>query len=125
MHFYFCIVCEIFRLGIFGFFARPELTKESAHKASGNYGLMDQIQALRWMQQNSAKFRCGTVQELIWHTTAGNPGYEHQFSRTVHGQEAQGAPHASEIPLWRQNRHNYPCCVRDTTRAQRTGTYEP
>jgi para-nitrobenzyl esterase len=57
-------------------------------------------------------FRCGTVQELIWHTAAGNPGYEYQFSRTVHGQEAQGAPHASEIPfifgtfsVWQQMRH--------------------
>lgn len=44
-------------------------------------------------------FRCGTVRELIWHTAAGNPGYEYQFSRTVHGQEAKGAPHASEIPF--------------------------
>ena len=44
-------------------------------------------------------FRCGTIQELIWHTAAGNPGYQYQFSRTVHGQEAQGAPHASEIPF--------------------------
>ena len=45
------------------------------------------------------QFRCGTVQELIWHTAAGNPGYEYQFSRTVHGKEALGAPHASEIPF--------------------------
>jgi len=44
-------------------------------------------------------FRCGTIQELIWHTGAGNSGYEYQFSRTVHGQEAKGAPHASEIPF--------------------------
>lgn len=44
-------------------------------------------------------FRCGTIQELIWHTAAGNRGYEYQFSRTVHGQEAKGAPHASEIPF--------------------------
>ena len=52
---------------------------------------------LQFTTDNS--FRCGTVQELIWHTAAGNPGYEYQFSRTVHGQEAQGAPHASEIPF--------------------------
>jgi para-nitrobenzyl esterase len=51
----------------------------------------------QWSTDNS--FRCGTVQELIWHTAAGNPGYEYQFSRTVHGQEAQGAAHASEIPF--------------------------
>ncbi|HEY4363062.1 MAG TPA: carboxylesterase family protein [Bryobacteraceae bacterium] len=52
---------------------------------------------LQFTTDNS--FRCGTVQELIWHTTAGNPSYEYQFSRTVHGQEALGAPHASEIPF--------------------------
>jgi para-nitrobenzyl esterase len=52
---------------------------------------------LQFTTDNS--FRCGTVQELIWHTAAGNPGYEYQFSRTVHGQEALGAPHASEIPF--------------------------
>jgi len=52
---------------------------------------------LQFTTDNS--FRCGTVQELIWHTTAGNRGYEYQFSRTVHGKEALGAPHASEIPF--------------------------
>jgi para-nitrobenzyl esterase len=52
---------------------------------------------LQFTTDNS--FRCGTVQELIWHTAAGNPGYEYQFSRTVHGQEPLGAPHASEIPF--------------------------
>ncbi len=45
-----------YRLGIFGFFAHPGLTSESAHKASGNYGLMDQIAALRWVHDNIAKF---------------------------------------------------------------------
>ena len=52
---------------------------------------------LQFTTDNS--FRCGTIQELIWHTSAGNRGYEYQFSRTVHGKEAQGAPHASEIPF--------------------------
>jgi para-nitrobenzyl esterase len=64
----------------------------------------------QWSTDNS--FRCGTVQELIWHTAAGTTGYEYQFSRTVHGQEAQGAAHASEIPfifgtlpVWQQMQH--------------------
>ena len=43
--------------------------------------------------------RCGTVQELNWHTATGNTGYQYQFSRTVHGKEALGAAHASEIPF--------------------------
>jgi para-nitrobenzyl esterase len=65
---------------------------------------------LQFTTDNS--FRCGSVQELIWHTAAGNTGYEYQFSRTVHGQEALGAPHASEIPfifgtlpVWQRMRH--------------------
>jgi len=45
-----------YRVGIFGFFAHPELTKESSHNASGNYGLMDQIAALKWVQRNISSF---------------------------------------------------------------------
>jgi len=52
---------------------------------------------LQFTTDNS--FRCGSIQELIWHTAVGNAGYQYQFSRTVHGKEALGAPHASEIPF--------------------------
>ena len=45
-----------YRLGIFGFFAHPELTQESPHHASGNYGLLDQSAALQWVHQNIAAF---------------------------------------------------------------------
>ena len=45
-----------YRLGVFGFMAHPELTKESPNKASGNYGLLDQSAALRWVKQNIAAF---------------------------------------------------------------------
>lgn len=45
-----------YRLGVFGFLAHPELTKESPHHASGNYGLLDQNAALRWVRQNIAAF---------------------------------------------------------------------
>ncbi|MDB5026202.1 MAG: carboxylesterase [Mucilaginibacter sp.] len=45
-----------YRLGVFGFLAHPELTAESAHHASGNYGLLDQNAALRWVQKNIAVF---------------------------------------------------------------------
>src|SRR5215207_7259792 len=40
-----------YRLGVFGFLAHPELTKESSHRASGNYGLLDQYAALQWGQR--------------------------------------------------------------------------
>ncbi len=45
-----------YRLGLFGFFSYPGLTKESPHHASGNYGLLDQAAALKWVQQNIAAF---------------------------------------------------------------------
>jgi para-nitrobenzyl esterase len=45
-----------YRLGVFGFLAHPELSKESSFHGSGNYGLMDQTEALRWLHKNIAAF---------------------------------------------------------------------
>ncbi|MEO8824181.1 MAG: carboxylesterase family protein [Ginsengibacter sp.] len=52
------IVCVTvnYRLGVFGFMAHSELTKESSHHASGNYGLLDQAAALKWIQKNINDF---------------------------------------------------------------------
>lgn len=50
------VVTYNYRLGMLGFFSHPELTKESKHHASGNYGMMDMVQALRWVQKNIAAF---------------------------------------------------------------------
>ncbi len=50
------VVSVNYRLGVFGFLALPELTRESPHKASGNYGLLDQNAGLRWVQENIASF---------------------------------------------------------------------
>jgi len=45
-----------YRLGVWGFLAHPELTKESPHHASGNYALLDQNAALKWVNRNIAAF---------------------------------------------------------------------
>jgi para-nitrobenzyl esterase len=45
-----------YRLGVFGFLAHPELSKENAYKGSGNYGLLDQYAALKWVRENIAAF---------------------------------------------------------------------
>ncbi len=50
------VVTINYRLGAFGFLAHPALTRESEHHASGNYGLMDQVAALRWVHDNIAAF---------------------------------------------------------------------
>ncbi len=45
-----------YRLGAMGFLSHPELTRESPHHSSGNYGLLDQLAALNWVRQNIARF---------------------------------------------------------------------
>ena len=50
------VVTINYRVGVMGFLALPELSKESGHNASGNYGLLDQIAGLKWVQRNIAKF---------------------------------------------------------------------
>jgi len=50
------VVTINYRLGVLGFLSHPELSKESDHSASGNYGTLDQIAALQWVQKNIAAF---------------------------------------------------------------------
>ena len=50
------VVTMNYRLGVFGFFAHPELTAGSPHHASGNYGLLDQVAAIAWVKRNIAAF---------------------------------------------------------------------
>lgn len=50
------VVTVNYRLGLFGLMAHPELTAESPHHASGNYGLLDQSAALEWVQKNITAF---------------------------------------------------------------------
>lgn len=50
------VVTFNYRLGALGFLATPELSKESGHQASGNYGLLDDIAVLKWVQRNIAAF---------------------------------------------------------------------
>ena len=50
------VVTLNYRLGTLGLFARPTLSHESRKGVSGNYGLLDQIEALRWVRSNIAGF---------------------------------------------------------------------
>lgn len=50
------VVTMEYRLGALGFFAHPALDAERAEKVSGNYGILDQIEALRWIRTNAAAF---------------------------------------------------------------------
>jgi para-nitrobenzyl esterase len=66
------VVSFNYRLGVFGFFAHSELTKESAQHASGNYGLLDQIAALQWVKTNIAAFGGDPGNVTIFGESAGS-----------------------------------------------------
>jgi para-nitrobenzyl esterase len=61
-----------YRLGVFGFFSHPELTKESPHHASGNYAFMDQVAALQWVQKNIAAFGGDPQRVTVFGDSAGS-----------------------------------------------------
>lgn len=65
------VVTINYRLGIFGFFAHPELTRESPHHASGDYGYLDQNAALRWIRTNIAAFGGDSGKVTIGGQSAG------------------------------------------------------
>lgn len=65
------VVSINYRLGIFGYFAHPLLSKESLHKVSGNYGLLDQIAALKWIRKNIKAFGGDPGNVTIFGESAG------------------------------------------------------
>ena len=66
------IVTVNYRLGIFGFFAHPELNQESEHHSSGDYGIHDEIAALQWVQKNIAAFGGDPARVTIFGESAGS-----------------------------------------------------
>ncbi|MGA2184194.1 MAG: carboxylesterase family protein [Bryobacteraceae bacterium] len=66
------VVTLNYRLGVFGFLAHPELTRESDHNASGNYGLLDQVAALGWVHRNIALFGGDPGSITIFGESAGS-----------------------------------------------------
>jgi para-nitrobenzyl esterase len=66
------VVTINYRVGILGFLAHPEMTRESANHSSGNYGLLDQIAALQWIKRNIAAFGGDPDRITIWGQSAGS-----------------------------------------------------
>ena len=60
-----------YRLNVFGFLAHPALSAESAHGASGNYGLLDMVAALEWVRDNAAAFGGDPGRVTIFGESAG------------------------------------------------------
>lgn len=83
------VVTFNYRLGVFGFFSHPELTAESPRQASGNYGLMDQLAALRWVKQNIAAFGGDPERITVGGQSAGAGSLHHLLASP----EARGLFH--------------------------------
>ena len=66
------VVTINYRLGALGYLAHPLLREESAHGASGNYGLLDQVAALEWVQRNIAAFGGDPDRVTIFGESAGS-----------------------------------------------------
>jgi para-nitrobenzyl esterase len=64
------LVSVAYRLGVFGFLAHPELSRESG-KGSGAFGLQDQIMALKWVQQNIKRFGGDPARVTIFGGSSG------------------------------------------------------
>jgi para-nitrobenzyl esterase len=80
-----------YRLNVFGFFAHPELTKESPHHASGNYGLLDQSAALQWVQHNIAAFGGDPRRVTIAGESAGSISVSAQMASPLSKHSIAGA----------------------------------
>jgi para-nitrobenzyl esterase len=115
------VVTINYRLGPLGFFAHPELSAESAQQVSGNYGLLDQIAALKWVQQNIAGFGgdpgCVTIfgesagslsvnvlvasplTKGLFHRAIGQSGTAFRALSTLATAEEQGKKLAGDTPL--------------------------
>jgi len=63
-----------YRLGILGFYAHPDLTRDSVHHSSGNYGLEDQMAALQWVRENIAAFGGDAKKITVFGQSAGGMG---------------------------------------------------
>lgn len=66
------VVSMNYRVNVFGWFAHPELTAESPHHSSGNYGSLDQLAALKWVKNNIAKFGGDPDKVTIWGESGGS-----------------------------------------------------
>jgi len=86
------VVAPNYRLGLFGFLAHPGLTAESNGLGSGNYGMLDQVAALRWVHDNIAAFGGDPANVTINGESAGSmsvsalmasPLSKHLFHRAI------------------------------------------
>jgi para-nitrobenzyl esterase len=74
------VVTVNYRLNVFGFLAHPDLSAETAHKGSGNYGLMDQYASLKWVKENISAFGGDPDKVTIAGESAGSISVSYQMA---------------------------------------------
>jgi para-nitrobenzyl esterase len=106
------VVTINYRLGPLGWLAHPELSRESPQGISGNYGLLDQVEALRWVRRNIHAFGGDAGNVTIAGESAGAltvtqlmaaPGARGLFARAI----AQSA-YTISMPALKEDRHGIP-----------------
>lgn len=103
------VVTLNYRLGAFGYLAHPELSAESEQDASGNYGVLDQIAALRWVRANIEQFGGDPENVTIFGESAGSWSV-HQLTASplaeglFHKAIGQSGAHAYPIPELQRER---------------------
>lgn len=85
------VVSVNYRLGVFGFLSHPELSAEAPYQASGNYGLLDQTLALRWVKENIASFGDNPNQVTIAGESAGSISVSYQMASPLSRNLVHGA----------------------------------
>ncbi len=73
------ITCN-YRLNVFGFLCHPDLSAETSYKGSGNYGMLDQVAAMKWVAANIASFGGDPKKITIAGESAGSIGVSYQMS---------------------------------------------
>jgi len=102
-----------YRLGPFGYFGHPELSRESDHDSSGNYGLLDQIAALKWVQRNIASFGGNPDCVTIFGESAGSWSVSYLMASPLakglfHRAIGQSGARFGPMPYLRQDRPDIP-----------------
>jgi para-nitrobenzyl esterase len=110
------VVNLAYRLGALGFMAHPELTAESSHGASGNYGLLDLIAGLHWVKENIQKFGGDPTNITIFGESSGafavsllyvSPLAKGLFHRAIAQSGAVMAPARSGFPISLRSRSTW------------------
>lgn len=96
------VVTINYRLGVLGFLAHPALTRESPHRSSGNYGLLDQIAALQWVQRNIVRFGGDPDRvTVVGHSAGGGAVLQLIASPLARGLVHRGICHSGTLDMSR------------------------